>query len=227
MTIIKRFREILRAVLTPSAPSYATGSISSKLIIAILGSLVLLAPLPIPADICSWRDQTGILRFGRCDGDRLEKGWRLIIREGKPTETQQKNLVSQGAFLELFTKSCERYDKQPNEIKKSEVFRDSQKIYSKVGLVVNWEGVLTRIATDRGGERAWLIIRVGNSRFFSNPIGRQSRLYREAAKMVEDEKVVFSGSELRGRDKETWTEKGMVCDPDFSIKLVEIKKKSR
>jgi len=137
-------------------------------------------------------------------------------------ENQSRGFVmpnDQIAFLNHFKRACDSYNKQPNEIKKSAVFRESQKIWSRVKDVKDWAGYLIRIQTNQAGSRAWLIIKVLDFKFHSESVALGSPVYRGAADMLEGQEVVFAG---RGLQDYTLTEKGKVCEPDFKVELTDL-----
>ena len=127
--------------------------------------------------------------------------------------------ANQASLLQRFQESCRSYDAQPNEIRKSEVFRNAARFYSEIGPVVAWVGILRRIATNQGGSNATLVIRMGSSDVLDNAVRLGSSVYSAAANMREGQAVVFSGTGLRDFNL---TERGKVCNPDFKITLTSL-----
>lgn len=150
--------------------------------------------------------------------DRLANG---------PAERQMREKViasmpaKQSKLLESFRSACNSYDNQPNEIKKSEIFRASLTIYRDMGQVKDWTGILRRISTDQGGTTATLRIHMGSSTVWDKEVRIGSTVYKAAADLSEDQAVVFSGRLLRDYNM---SERGKVCDPDFLITLTAIRK---
>lgn len=76
-------------------------------------------------------------------------------------------------MLRRFREACREYDAQPNEIRKSEVYRRSRAIIDETGPIEDWTGILERIRTNQGGSNATLVITIGSSRLYDVdvPIG--------------------------------------------------------
>jgi hypothetical protein len=127
--------------------------------------------------------------------------------------------ANQASLLQRFQEACQSYDAQPNEIRKSEVFRATVRFYSEVGPVVGWLGTLRRISTNQGGSNATLVIRMGSPDVHDNAVHLGSSVYSAAANMREGQAVVFSGTGLRDFNL---TERGKVCNPDFKITLTSV-----
>ena len=145
----------------------------------------------------------------------------------RPAERQVREKVlasmpaNQSKLLENFRSTCTKYDGQPNEIKKSEVFRGSSSIYREVGQIKDWAGILRSISTDQGGSTASLRISMGSSTVWDQGVRIGSSVYKAAAELSENQTVVFSGKLLRDFNL---TERGKVCDPDFMVTLTAIRK---
>jgi hypothetical protein len=150
--------------------------------------------------------------------DRLANG---------PAERQMREKVlasmaaNQSKLLDSFRSTCATYDSQPNEIKKSEVFRGSASIYREVGQIKDWSGILRGISTDQGGSTATLRIHMGSSTLWDKEVRIGSAVYKAVAELSEDQAVVFSGRMLRDYNL---SERGKVCNPDFLITLTSIRK---
>lgn len=150
--------------------------------------------------------------------DRLTNG---------PAERQMREKVlasmpaNQSKLLESFRSTCNKYDGQPNEIKKSEVFRSSSSIYREVGQIKDWAGIIRGISTDQGGSTAALRISMGSSMVWDKEVRIGSAVYKAAAGLSENQTVIFSGRLLRDFNL---TERGKLCDPDFMITLTAIRK---
>jgi hypothetical protein len=138
---------------------------------------------------------------------------------------QEKVLASmpanQSRLINSFWATCATYDGQPNEIKKSEVFRGSSSIYREVGQIKDWSGILRGISTDQGGSTATLRIDMGSSTLWDKEVRIGSNVYKAAAELSEDQTVLFSGRMLRDYNV---SERGKVCNPDFLITLTAIRK---
>lgn len=124
--------------------------------------------------------------------------------------------ANQARLLARFKEACETYDAQPNEIRKSEVFRSTGQFYSEVGTVAGFVGTIRRISTNQGGSRATIVIRAGTSDFYDGHVQIGSGVYQSAANLREGQTVFFSGGGLRDLNV---TERGKVCAPDFSLTL--------
>lgn len=150
--------------------------------------------------------------------DRLANG---------PAERQMREKVlasmpaNQSKLIDSFRATCATYDSQPNEIKKSEVFRGSSSIYREVGQIKDWSGILRGISTDQGGSTATLRIHMGSSTLWDKEVRIGSNVYKAAAELSEDQTVLFSGRMLRDYNV---SERGKVCNPDFLITLTAIRK---
>jgi hypothetical protein len=137
--------------------------------------------------------------------DRLTNG---------PAERQMREKVlasmpaNQSKLLESFRSTCTKYDGQPNEIKKSEVFRSSSSIYREVGQIKDWAGIIRSIS-------------MGSSTVLDEEIRIGSPVYKAAAGLSENQTVVFSGKSLRDFNL---TERGKVCDPAFRFTITAIRK---
>jgi hypothetical protein len=144
-----------------------------------------------------------------------------------PAERQMREKVlasmpaNQSKLIDRFSSTCATYDSQPNEIKKSEVFRGSSAIYREVGQIKEWSGILRDISTDQGGSTATLRIHMGSSTLRDKEVRIGSSVYKAAAELSEDQTVVFSGRMLRDYNV---SERGKVCNPDFLITLTAIRK---
>lgn len=150
--------------------------------------------------------------------DRLTNG---------PAERQMRDKViasmpaNQSKMLENFRLICSNYDNHSNEIKKSEIFRESSSIYQNLGKIKDWTGILRRISTDQGGTTATLRIHMVSSTVWDKEVRIGSTVYKAVAELSEDQAVAFSGRLLRDYNM---SERGKVCDPDFLITLTAIRK---
>ena len=126
---------------------------------------------------------------------------------------------NQVTLLRRFQEACRSYAAQPNEIRKSEVFRGTASFYSEVGKVEGWVGTLKRISTYQGSSNTTLVIKTGTSNVYSN-VRIGSPAYDSAANMREGQDIVFSGHGLRDFN---FTEHGTVCNPNFKIDLTSLR----
>lgn len=150
--------------------------------------------------------------------DALANGPKEREMSGKVLAAMPANQIK---MLANFKTACESYDNQPNEIKKSEVYRGTAKIYQKVGNIKDWAGVLRTISTNQGGSSAILIIDFASSMIKDGEVRLGSAVYKSASDMSEDQPVVFSGRWLKDNNV---SERGKVCNPDFLISLTYIRK---
>jgi len=114
---------------------------------------------------------------------------------------------------------CSDYDSKPNEILKSEVFRESRRLL-QTAAPAEWIGTLRTISTNEGGSRATLVIRSRDSDFYDTNVKMDSPVYAAAAALAEGDRVAFSGGSLR---EFNLTERGKVCGPDFRIALSNLR----
>lgn len=128
--------------------------------------------------------------------------------------------ASESSLLNAYASACSEYDGQPNEIKKSEVYRQSLAILQHAGPVTNWVGTLKSIRTNQGGSNATLVINIGSSDLRDDGIALGSPVYLAASEMREGQPVTFSG---RGLTDFNITERGKVCSPDFEITLTSVR----
>lgn len=148
--------------------------------------------------------------------DELANGPKEREMSGKVLAAMPANQI---AMLASFKAACESYKNQPNEIKKSEVYRGTAEIYQKVGNIKDWVGVLRTISTNQGGASAILIISFASSVIKDEDVVFGSAVYKSASEMSEDQPVVFSGRWLEDYNV---TEQGKVCDPNFLISLTDL-----
>jgi hypothetical protein len=158
--------------------------------------------------------------------DSVLRSIRVVGRPAAPPQKAQaapaatRPPMNEVALLASFSAACRKYDAQPNEILKSEVYRDTRPFIANVGPIVNWVGTLTSIKTNQGGSTATLTIRIGSSSLYVPDVSIGTPVYQAARGMHEGQRVVFSGSDLRDLNL---TERGKVCEPDFGIKLTELR----
>ena len=150
--------------------------------------------------------------------DRLANG--PLEREMRE-KVAAKMPINQNQLIENFKTACRLYDDQPNDIKKSEIYRGTESFYRKMGAVKDWVGILRTISTDQGGSVATLMIDFGSSTVRDREVVLGSSVYKSAADLAENQLVLFSGRRLRDYNA---TERGKVCNPDFLIDLTSIKK---
>lgn len=127
--------------------------------------------------------------------------------------------ASESTLLRSFADACVSYDAQPNEIKKSAVYRATASFYSTVGRVAGWTGLVDQIITNQGGSNATIVLKIGRSKVFDTNVPMGSKVYDAASNMTEGQAVTFSGRDLSDMNL---TERGKVCDPDFSIHLTSL-----
>jgi hypothetical protein len=128
---------------------------------------------------------------------------------------------NQAAMFARFKEACELYEIQPNEIKKSEVYRGAQQIYRGIGPIKDWSGVLRAISTDQGGTTAELRISMLESTVRVKGVRIGSPVYKSASELSENQVVVFSARSIRDHNL---TERGKVCNPDFVMELTALRK---
>lgn len=133
-----------------------------------------------------------------------------------PTSASDREPSGQLDLIRRFANACREYDAQPNEIRKSEVFRRSRAIINEIGPIEQWTGILETISTNQGGSNATLVIRIGSSRFFDTDVPIGSSVYASARDMREGQRVRFTGRDLADNNL---TERGKVCQPNFTIDL--------
>jgi hypothetical protein len=130
--------------------------------------------------------------------------------------------AEQQAFLLHFAQACEEYKAQPNEIRKSAVYRDALEIYSRPIIADDWIGLLRRISTNQGGSTATLVIRTGESDFYARTrIG--SLVYVAASDIAEGQEVVFSGTVRENDLPDAFeTERRKVCNPTSVLQITSL-----
>jgi hypothetical protein len=129
-------------------------------------------------------------------------------------------------FAESMTAHCKRYDAQPNDIKRSAVFREMES-YVKGVRFTGALGELATLGTSQGGSTLRLKVVSPSSRGkleFSTesvfaPIRRGSRVYKQASELVEGKCVKFSA---KGLEPSSMMERSKVCDLDFFARFTEI-----
>lgn len=164
----------------------------------------------------------GLIVIGQALADRSPStGTQASLASVAPPVDSQSVAVptNQQALLENYRQACERYDAQPNEIKKSAVFRESSSLVGRAGAVRGWAGTLSRISTNQGGSTATLVIKIGSSQVWDDDVALGSSVYTAATNIVEGQPVTFSGRNLKDFNL---TERGKVCDPDFKIHLTAL-----
>lgn len=159
--------------------------------------------------------------LGQAFGDRGSSPSSAAVASIAPAATNAIQMPdNQRMLLEGFQAFCNEYDAQPNEIKKSAVFRASRAVLEGPGPIKNWTGTLKSISTNQGGSRATLKIRIGSSDVADRDIALGSPVYAAASEMVEGQAVTFSGRNLKDFNL---TERGKVCEPNFEIRLTALK----
>jgi len=119
---------------------------------------------------------------------------------------------------------CKDYVNAPNEIKKSNIFRETVALLRNSS-VNNGTGTLTRISTNQGGSYVSIIIKVGNdiefaSKGFSSPILRGSNVYKQIENLSEGSCVKFSASEI---EVGSVLEQSKVCDLEYYAEFTSVK----
>lgn len=91
----------------------------------------------------------------------------------------------------------------------------------------NWQGRLTNIYTDKGGQEATVTIE-SRSITYHSTISYNSTVYKMLMDVDEEETVIFSG-QFETKDnllkERSMTESGRMYNPEFEITLTSINKK--
>lgn len=159
----------------------------------------------------------GVLTIRECY--RIETGHPHRFRAvGEPPAAQVD-------FIEKLSGWCAHYEAQKNEIKKSAVYRDAITIFK--GLKIKeLRGKIRAISTDHGGDRLHLEVSVDTTRgraIFGTSsllgIGRNTKIYNQAAEMVVDQCVLFDAEKV---EPASVLEKSMICDLDFLVRFTNL-----
>lgn len=120
-----------------------------------------------------------------------------------------------------------KYQQQPNDISRSNVFNESSE-WSKKFLTTEcfseWRGSLDSIVTQKGGGKALVTIKSMRQGFgvsYSMSIMAQNPLYQQLAAFPEGSNVVFSGR-FSSSEERSITEGGSMREPEFSVELDSI-----
>ena len=155
-------------------------------------------------------------------------------RPSVPVESQvaEQNELHEG--LRAFPSA---YRNAPNEIKKSDIFRQANDWKARYGQRINftcknWEGVISNISTTQGGGMASVSIR-SDARGFriyyksGMQFKKGTALYKVLESMTEGQKVAFSGAfkvdKQRGMKEMSFTEHGSLDEPEFFVQFTEIR----
>jgi hypothetical protein len=126
-------------------------------------------------------------------------------------------------FVAKVQNNCAKYKAGKNEIQKSAVFAENEKLLEELHLT-DVKGVLKKLSTNQGGSELSLHIDVGDVEFATEslfaPINKGSDVYKAAAEMSEGQCVVFSASSLRAS---SITEEAKVCDTEYFAKFTSLK----
>jgi len=130
------------------------------------------------------------------------------------------------------------YRNAGNEILKSEVYRKAgawrRDFAASQGYEIKgWEGVISDISTNKGGDLASVSIRSGVRGFWvyyksGLVIKRGSRLYTVLEAMAEGDSLTFSGNFLpakaKGYREMSLTERGSLDEPWFQVVFTDIRR---
>ncbi len=142
-----------------------------------------------------------------------------------------------------------KYAEQDNELKKSAVYREMVSFlrsYLGNGRVVNWEGQLTDIGTNEGGQKLYIKIEsefddkeityaTWNNELSDmltySMIPLNSSVYKDVEKLNKGDNVLFTAAFIsdskRGFNEQSLMEEGFVDDPVFTLKFISVKKKDK
>jgi len=169
----------------------------------------------------------------------LEKTVCIEYKEGsdfnkllKATEPQPQILTPD--FVAERILSCENYKKALNDIKRSENYSHYfDTTLLKPFYLENIPGILRKLSTSRGGGIVLISIDTQIGTFSNNDmmqggflesrreIRKKSNLYKNIGKLIEGQKVIFSGSLIMA-EKEL-SEKKSLCGDGWLIKFSDIK----
>jgi len=155
----------------------------------------------------------------------------------RPNVPVQSQVKEQNELHEGLRAFPEQYRNAPNEIKKSEIFRQANAwkagFGQRIGFALrNWEGVVSDISTTQGGGMASVSIRSDARGFRIDYLSgmqfkRGTPLYQVLESLAEGQKVYFSGSlkpdETRGIKEMSFTEHGSLDRPEFFVQFTEIR----
>lgn len=142
---------------------------------------------------------------------------------GSVANNQNASDESALSWVSRQRKLCNAYQEAPNEIKKSNIYRDTLRLLNGAS-VDGLKGVLTMISTNQGGGLLNISIDVGEAEFKNQAlfasIPRGSSVYKQVEILSEGSCVIFSAKKI---EPSSAFEENRVCDLDYFAKITEIK----
>jgi hypothetical protein len=158
---------------------------------------------------------------GSAISDAAQQSQQREAAEAAAEAAVEADAIKQLPWLAQVQATCERYGAAPNDIQKSAVFNENQ-AFIKGQRLESIKGTLVGSSTAHGGSGLRLTTKLGRAEFGHGGITAGHPLYAQAATLVNDQCIVFTGTvrdthRLVGLFSYPTLEQSRICSMSYDV----------